>query len=186
MSRRVTDHDLPILDDERLLWRGSPPTGLRFSPSDTELIPFSIFWAGFAGFFNYAAWATSSNWLMRLWGMPFLVVAIHIVVGRFFVDAWVRRRQRYFVTDKRAVILRTGWRGDIRSVGLDRVPFLATTERSDGSGDLRLGPLLFKRGKYGRKSERGRWMPALSPTPQFLGIPDVAAVRSLIERTAGH
>jgi hypothetical protein len=58
------------------------------------------------------------------------------------------------------------------------------TERRDGSGDLRFGPRRFRRGRSGQAVERDLAAPALSPTPQFIGIPGVVAVRDLIERTA--
>jgi hypothetical protein len=164
------------------LWAGAPPTGLRFYAPDAELIPFSVLWVTFVGLFNYAAWSTPGDWFMRIWGIPFCVYGSYILLGRFMVDAWVRRRQRYFVTNKRALITRAGWRGGQRSLSLEDMPFIKVTERPDGSGDVRLGPATYRRGKWGKLHERGQVVPALSPTPQFLGIADVASVFHLIER----
>ncbi len=168
-----------LLHDERLLWQGKPPRGLRFTPHDWELVPFTWAWAGFAAFWNRSVWHVPRDWLMRVWGAPFLATGAYLLVGRFAVDAWIRRRQHYYITDRRAVITRGGWRGGLISVGLDGDPVLAMTERRDGSGDLRLGPLLYKRGRSGQLHERGRLVPALSPTPQFLSIPEVATVLNL-------
>ena len=119
---------------------------------------------------------------MRLWGSPFLLVGFYLVVGRFVVDAWVRHRQRYVVTDRRVLVLRSGWRGGVIAGGLTILPFVSAAACRDGSGDLRFGPPRFKRGAKGQMIERDRIVPALDPLPRFIGIPDVAGVRALIER----
>lgn len=179
----MTPLEPELLPDERILWEGSPPTGVRFYAHDAELIPFSVLWVGFIGFWNYAAWSIPNDWSMRIWGFPFCVVGAYLLLGRFMVDAWVRRRQRYFVTNRRVLITRAGWRGGQCSLSLEDTPFIKMTERPDGSGDLRLGPATYRRGKWGKLHERGQLVPALSPTPQFLGIAHVASVYGLIERT---
>jgi hypothetical protein len=45
--------------------------------------------------------------LFRLWGIPFLCVAVYLIAGRFFVDAWLRSRTSYYVTDRAAYIVRS-------------------------------------------------------------------------------
>ena len=173
-----------LYGDERVLWEGAPPTGLRFQARDVFVVPFTLLWAGFAIFWNALAWIQGENWFFRLWGLPFLLIGVYIPVGRFVHEAWVRNRLRYRVTDRRVIVERIGWHGDIRSLAIDWLPLIAMTERVDGSGDLRFELKRYDRGKGGRLVERDRDAPALSPVVQFLGIPDVAAVRDLIERTA--
>lgn len=174
--------DLLLRDDERILWEGAPPRGLNLASHDVTLVPFSLAWAGFALWFNVAAWMEKDNGFMRVWGAPFLVMGVYFVVGRFFADAWVRRRQRYFVTNRRVVVLRSGWRGGLTSLAIDWLPPIRIIERADGSGALRFGLPRYGRSKSGQRVEKDRFAPALSPVPHFLGIDRVAAVRSLIER----
>ena len=172
-----------LLDGERVLWRGTPPTGIRFYSHDAELIPFSILWTGFVAFWNVEVWR-EGNWPLEIWGAPFLIIGFYWLIARFFVDAWVRRRMQYFVTDRRIIIWRSGWRGNMKTVSLGLPPLLVMKERSNGSGDLRFDLLRFGRGRSGNKYEKGRWTPSLSAVPQFIGISNVALVRSLIEETA--
>lgn len=175
--------DLQLHEDEHVLWEASPPTGLNLASHDPILIPFSLAWMGFCVLFNMAAWVEPDNWFMRLWGAPFLLWGVYLVAGRFFADAWVRRRQRYFVTDRRVLIWRRGWRGGLTSLNIAWLPPLKVTERADGSGDIRFGLPRYGRNKSGQKVEKDRAAPALGPVPHFLGIADVAAVHRLIERT---
>ncbi len=39
-----------LLNGERVVWEGQPAGGLLLSSRDTFLIPFSLFWCGFAVF----------------------------------------------------------------------------------------------------------------------------------------
>jgi hypothetical protein len=176
--------DLQLRENEHVLWEASPPTGLNLASHDPILIPASLLWTGFFILFNVAAWADRANWVMRAWGAPFLLWGVYFVIGRFFADAWVRRRQRYFVTNRRVLIWRRGWRGGLTSLDIGWLPPLKVIERADGSGDIRFGLPRYRRSKSGQKVEKDRAAPALSPIPHFLGIADVAAVHALIERAA--
>jgi hypothetical protein len=44
-----------VMPGESVVWSGSPPQGLRFHSQDTFLIPFSLFWGGFAIFWETIA-----------------------------------------------------------------------------------------------------------------------------------
>src|ERR1700722_12459833 len=92
---------------ETIRWNGRAPTGIRFRSADALLIPFSLVWGGFAIFWESAVVAENAPILFRLWGIPFICVAIYIIAGRFFVDAWLRSRTSYYVTDRAAYIVRS-------------------------------------------------------------------------------
>ena len=95
-----------LLADERLQWTGQPRQGLVFTRRDIGLVPFSLMFAGFALFWNYSVWMIS-DWgsegrpgiFFRLWGLPFLLAGLYVVVGRFFHDVIVRRRLIYGVSN---------------------------------------------------------------------------------------
>jgi len=53
--------------DEHLLWSGQPKTGVRLRPADLLMVPFSPFF--------------------MLWGIPFVLTGLYLIVGRFFWDA---------------------------------------------------------------------------------------------------
>ena len=177
-----------LLHDERILWEGEPPSGLMLLPRDALLIPFSLLWGGFALFWNGTVWMMpATDWFFRLWGLPFLLAGAYVTFGRFLVDVWIRRRLRYFVTDQRILIHRTAPAASLRTLDIRRLPLIETVERPDGSGTIVFGEQQSPFGWRGRSNWHasiGLWQPALDPTPQFLRIPDVSAIRALIERTA--
>jgi hypothetical protein len=77
---------------ERLIWSGQPLPGLRLMPADALLIPFSLMWCGFAVFWEATVIASNAPLLFRIWGIPFVVIGLYFVFGRFFFDAWKRSR----------------------------------------------------------------------------------------------
>ena len=163
---------------ERLVWSGQPKQGIMLTSRDALLVPFSLLWGGFALFWNVSVWKMDADWFFRLWGLPFLVAGLYLIFGRFLHDAWVRSRTDYAVTNKRAIIMRGP---NVRSLDLDRLPLVDMSESANGSGTLRFGEPMSLLGRPGV----GLWSPALDPTPQFVGIPDVRAVYGLVTRPLG-
>ena len=130
---------------ERLLWSGQPRHGLMLRASDTALIPFSILWAAFAFFWEGTVWKTNAPWIFKLWGIPFVLVGIYIVAGRFVADAWMRKRTAYGVTNQRVIIIKAFRKRNIQSIALRSVPEISLSESGDGSGTITLGPALVSR-----------------------------------------
>ena len=103
-----------LLSGERTLWFGQPKQGLALSGKDALLIPFSLMWGGFAIFWNAMVWLApfdgsaegSPDWFFKLWGLPFLVIGLYLIFGRFFHDAYLRKKLFYAVTDQRILTLR--------------------------------------------------------------------------------
>lgn len=85
---------------EKLLWSGQPKQGLRFQAADVFMIPFSLMWGGFAffweasvlGFGRTTAHPKPMPIFMAIWGIPFVLIGLHMIVGRFFYDAALRKR----------------------------------------------------------------------------------------------
>ena len=160
---------------EKLLWSGQPETGLKLRASDTFVIPFSLMWAGFAFFWEYSVLSTNAPLFFRLWGVPFVLVGLYMVVGRFFVDAWVRARTVYGVTSQRILIL-PGDTRSLTSLSLRTLPEVTVTERPDGSGTISFGGLPY----LATSSPRGFRYPS-STCRAFEFIFEVRTVSSIIQ-----
>lgn len=155
---------------ERLIWWGRPKQGLMLRKADRTLIPFSILWAGFALFWEYKAWNTS--WFFRLWGIPFVLIGIYMLVGRFFMDAWQRFRTVYGLTASRVLIVGPS---TTYSIELENLGETALEEFGDGTGTIILGrePPLWQN-RY-----RNEWH-FNPPGPRLEGITEARRVYSEI------
>jgi hypothetical protein len=125
------------LADETVVWAGAPPTGLRLRRIDAIAIPFSILWGGFALFWESIVIHSNAPWFFRIWGIPFVLAGLYIMIGRFFVDAGLRARTSYTVTDRAAYIARVGLLPAVRRYAgraLDSIQFEAST---NGTGTIR-------------------------------------------------
>jgi hypothetical protein len=130
----------PYLDPgERLLWSGQPRGGIRLRPQDAFIIPF-ILWCGFAIFWEVSVIYTGAPFFFMLWGVPFVLIGLYFVFGRFFVDARSRQRTFYGVTNERILIVSGLFSQQVQSLSLRTLADLSLTQRSDGSGTIRFGP----------------------------------------------
>jgi hypothetical protein len=176
-----------LLPGERLVWTGQPAGGLILTGRDVFLIPFSIIWCGFIVIWislatvGAVASGRAETALFPLFGLPFLAIGIYMVAGRFVADAWIRRRTKYAVTDRRVLILRSGPFSDFTTLALDRLPQAKLSEKQGGRGTIRFGQSVspWTRGF-------GVWSAALDPSPQFLAIADVRKVFDLIQLSASR
>jgi hypothetical protein len=91
-----------IQPHESILWRGRPDPSVVFAPQDILLVPFTIAWAGFAIFWDSGI--AGGEWNFgTIWDIPFVIVGLYIVVGRFIVKGWAKRHTWYAITTTRAV-----------------------------------------------------------------------------------
>jgi hypothetical protein len=164
---------------ERLLWVGAPRQGLKLRSADLLLIPFSLLWGGFAVFWESSVLAIpNSPWFMKLWGIPFVLIGLYLIVGRFFVDAKMRKNAIYAVTSQRVLIFSGIFRRETKSLTLRNIPEVSVVSARDGGGTISFGspPAYsgFAGGIPGWPGS-GRMLP-----PQFEMIDDVAAVATLV------
>jgi hypothetical protein len=137
----------PQLDPgERLLWSGQPRKGMRLRGQDAVLIPFSLFWCGFAIFWECLALTRTTKApgsvgvIFPLFGLPFVAVGLYLIFGRFFVEAKVRARTFYGVTNERIIIINGLFSRQTKSLQLRTLMDVSLTQRADGSGTINFGP----------------------------------------------
>jgi hypothetical protein len=117
---------------------------------------------------------------MKLFGVPFVLIGAYVVVGRFLLDAWIRRGMYYAVTDKRILILRSPPFSKFSAISLDQVPDADLSESANGRGTIRFGTVA----PYWRGDGFSGWTPSLDSTPQFLAIENARRVFDQIQRAA--
>lgn len=168
-----------LMPGERSLWTGKPQQGIRFRASDALMIPFSLLWAGFAIFWESAVLIGGAPFFFGLWGIPFVLVGLYMIFGRFLVDAFLRSRTTYAVTGER-ILIRSGLlNSTLRTVNLKTLADMSIETKKDGRGTLTFGqpnPLTLWYGNAGLFNN-GRYSPAM-----FEGIENAQTVYHLILR----
>lgn len=172
-----------LLPGERALWTGHPASGVLFTPRDAFLVPFSLFWCGFVVFWIVGV-LRSGGGSFALFGVFMLCFGLFFAVGRFALDAYLRRSTSYMLTDRRVIISRTGIMPSFKAVNLDRLPEAEINERPSGRGTVRFGQQQSLVG-FGR-SGLSVWTPSLDPTPQFIAIPETRKVFDLVQTAAAR
>jgi hypothetical protein len=168
-----------LLDGEEILWTGQPRQGLILTGRDALLIPFSLLWGGFALFWETLVLSQKhAPAIMKIWGIPFVLAGIYVIVGRFFVDAYVRKRMHYAITNRRIMILRAPPFAAFTSLQLDRLSELTVAERANGQGTITFGQPSRGFGRNGFAS----LTPALDATPKFIHIDDAQTVYRAVQR----
>ena len=124
---------------ERLLWSGVPRQGLMLRGNDVLLIPFSLMWGGFAIFWEAMVLKRNSEMFFALWGIPFVIVGLYLIVGRFFLDSMQRSVTAYGVTDRRVIITSGLQSRTVKSLPLRTMAELTLEEKGDGSGTITFG-----------------------------------------------
>lgn len=170
--------------DERVLWSGQPLRGHVFSGADLLLVPFSLLWAGFALFWEASALGLVGPFrdhrppfFFALWGIPFVLVGLYMVVGRFAVQYIRNGRTLYILTDRRAITVTTLLGHRVASALLHDIPTVSKSVRTDGSGTITFGSA----SAWGDVAWPGGMNRADLPRPvTFRAIPDVARVYDLV------
>lgn len=167
-----------FMPGEKILWSGRPARGFRLTLWDIGLIPFSLFWGGFAIFWESGVMSMpGAPVFMRLWGIPFVLIGLYLIAGRFVVDAAARARTEYVLTDRRVIIRRSGFLPNFSTTQLELLPSVTLEEGRGGTGTIKFGMSSGQR--YGRADI---WTPGLSKEPQLLGIDGVRQVYNLLEK----
>lgn len=124
---------------EQLLWHGRPPQGLVLRDGHPGLVFFSLFWCGFALHWEWQALSMEGPRGFALFGVPFVLFGLYMVLGRFWVNARVRARTHYALTPER-VLLAGGWDGQqVKTLPLHHLPLELKLHGPHGGGTIALG-----------------------------------------------
>jgi hypothetical protein len=124
---------------ERIIWSGQPQQGFLLRPSDALIIPFSLMWGGFAIVWESMAIFGGAPFFFMLWGIPFVIIGLYMIFGRFFVDIAQRRKTFYALTDERIIIISGLFNQNTKVLNLKSLSELNISTRSDGRGTVTFG-----------------------------------------------
>jgi hypothetical protein len=161
---------------ERVIWSGQPRQGLMLRGVDAFAIPFALLWTSVPLFGGLASvMGPKGNPFALLPILPFVLIGLYLLVGRFFVDSAQRRRTYYALTNERILIVSGLSSRSVRSLALRSLEQIDVSERASGQGTITFG-----RSASGSFVLPG-WpgMKSYQP-PTFEMIADAAAVAKLI------
>lgn len=185
-SRAAMKVQPEMISGEKVYWAAMPDPGVIFHSDDWAAIPFTLVWTGFfvfwegnaLGYWGGTSQGGGSDLFMALWGIPFLILGNYMVWGRFLVDAWLKRRTYYAVTNRRVLILQEGWKPKTSWMYLEAIP---TMEREGSeTGTIWFGkkyPVIAGRGQKKRSMSRFD----VGDIPVFADIDDVDGVQRLVQ-----
>jgi len=178
-----------LKNGESLLWSGQPLKGLRLQTKDAFLIPFSIFWCGFAIFWelmalgilfrknSFGGSTSLVSGIFPLFGLPFVIIGLYLLFGRFIVDALRRKKTYYGVTEQRILIIIGSSSQKVRSFDLKSLTNVNMIKKRDGSGTITFSaPQAIP--AYSSNTSRPR--PNWNATAMFELIPNVSDVYQII------
>lgn len=169
-----------LLPNEKVLWSGTPDPAIRFASQDWFLIPFGLVWGGFAIFWEVSVLTTPTPLFFRLWSIPFVIIGLYLIGGRFFIDAWARKHILYAITNMRVLIVRKRPLAKVTALSLRELGVVNLVEETNGTGTIRFDGSQFT---YGRRGLSGYWSPTFDPMPQLIGIDQVRSVFALVQQT---
>jgi hypothetical protein len=124
---------------ERLLWTGRPPQGLRFRKKDVPTAILGMVWTGFAVFWTWSVWQEESDLMPALFGGLMVLIGLYQFIGQFFLEAVIRARTWYGVSDLRVVILTEAPARSVQSMDLAELPDVTLEAEGIDGGVIQFG-----------------------------------------------
>ena len=172
-----------LLENESIYWAGMPDPSVIFHSDDKGLIPFSLLWGGgwLLAWLSYVkGWSNLGHDRQLGYLEVFLLCLMtifgqYLIWGRFLVDAWLKRRTYYAVTNQRAIFFQEGWNRRVKSVYHNEM--LELNVEGTQRGTIWFGPKypIFT-GRYSKSPNRR--MSRFSATDQYV-FADIDGVRGV-------
>lgn len=130
----------PLPGSEEFLWSGKPKQGLMFRTSDWLVVPASLIVVGTSLKPYWDALSKAMQPLGMIGVAVFSLLGLYLLIGRFFIDAYVRRDMVYGLTSHRALIIGGFFGRKVLSIDLKTLSQVSLAVRSDGLGTIVFGP----------------------------------------------
>ncbi len=169
-----------LLNGETISWVGQPETSVLFTGSDIFLVPFSVLWGGFAIFWEFGATAAGAPFFFSLFGVPFVLVGLYFIFGRFIYKHYRKKNTFYAVTNKRVLCLTKLFRHSIREAFINSISSINKTVKSNGVGSIKFGEGSWIASMYGNSGMEFFGSFYGQDALAFYDIKDVNNVYSLI------
>lgn len=124
---------------EKLLWSGQPVQGVKLRGADIFMIPFSVVWGGFAIFWEISVIRSDAPFFFMLFGVPFVLIGIYFIAGRFYVEAKQRENTYYGLSSERIIIATGLFRKQVKSLSLRTLTDISLSESAKGDGSITFG-----------------------------------------------
>jgi hypothetical protein len=175
-----------ILKDEKILWSGQPETSVIFTNADIFLIPFSLLWGGFSIFWEVGVLSTKGKsgqgapFFFPLFGIPFVLIGLYFIFGRFIYKNFKKKRTYYALTNKRVIILTNTFGKNVQAEFIDRIASMNKTVRANGIGTIRFGSSNLMFTMYGNTGMDSFGSFYGQDVPVFYDIKDVNKVYDIV------
>lgn len=173
---------------ERLLWSGRPQQGLLIVRRHVILLPLIGIWLAGAIMQLLHSFESDATLVEVAIGSLLVAAGIYGLVGTLAMDAWVRGRTWYGLTDRRLLIDAPRRGGGFRDFNLADLPaprlIQSWTSPSRGTVRFEIYPPCWKQLRLGGGGGHNFrvFQPSLDLTPQLLGILEPAKVAALLTR----
>lgn len=129
---------------EEVLWSGHPDRAAFLSKGDIILVPASLLWSAMALSFAIpmlSAVRTDNDVLpfVLFFAIPFAVMAVYCMFGRFAFRLWVKSRTHYLVTNERVVALSKVFGNNVHASFIDEIGLVNSVRSMRGAGSIWFG-----------------------------------------------
>jgi hypothetical protein len=139
MSKEATEIiNQSLQHKEILIWAGQPKKGLVFEAIDIFKTLFIVIFVAFV-FFAVRLLSDISILLAIPLSVIFFSAALILGIGRFFIDAELRKKTFYGVTDKRIIIISKMYPKKIQSVYFNTKPKIEFLPNMDDTSTIDIG-----------------------------------------------
>lgn len=135
-----------LIDSEYVLWEGKPEKGNIFNASELPIVIFSFVWLAFSLFWELTVIKSGAPIIFSLWGIPFIVIGVYLLIGRFIQKAFLRNKTYYVITNKN-IIVKTG--SKIKIYNGNDLPSMDIEIHKNGNGTI-----IFYQDVYIRRNSR--------------------------------
>ncbi len=175
---------------EQVLWWGRPVISRYVRSGPWTLVAFAVLWLAFSIFWEAGVVASGAPLLVDLWGVPFILIGLYMLFGRYFVLVWRARRTIYAVTDRRILIVGGAFGVKVTEIRLGSLPSVTVDQDLSGVGTITFGtpsPMApYRRAGYPGGPDDAPGFVAIDRPSEVARIIDQARMGAMAEALAAH